>query len=66
MEKLGEAILLVFALIIEGIVYKTVIYDKLLPLVDEPFRLLLGVGIASVTLVGDVFLVIKLFPATSE
>ena len=47
---------------IEGVIYKFVIYDQMLPLVDEPFGFLLAFGIASAIIAGDVVLLSKILP----
>ena len=51
--------------VIEGLVYKFVIYDELLPLIDKPWDAVLGVAIAFGLIAGDVKLIAELLSRRS-
>jgi hypothetical protein len=38
---------------IEGVLYKVIVYDRLLPLLPSPFDILVGFTIAAVVLIAD-------------
>ena len=53
----------ILLLTVEGLLFKFVIYDKLLPVLDEPFKSLVGI-VAALFLIGIDALVVKLLYST--
>ena len=63
---LGQILIIVIVFSIEALIYKQAIYDSLLPLLDDPLKTVVGMGIAAIALVGNVIVIGEVLSSSIE
>lgn len=63
---LGQILIIIVVFSFEAVIYKEAIYDTLLPLLDDPLKTLVGMGIAAIALVGNVIVIGNVLAISTE